>query len=211
MRPDLSPAAMLDAILRKQIDPPLDRVGAALARAGVRADWVTWAGFALGLCAVPAIASKAYLIGLGFILLNRLLDGLDGAVARHTRVSDAGAFLDIALDFIFYPAVPFAFALAQPGEALAAAFLIFSFIASGSSFLAYAAIAAKRGLSTEVRGKKSIYHVGGLTEGSETFIAFALASIFPSWFSIICYVFGILCFVTGGTRIAAAVANFREP
>lgn len=202
---------MLDAALRKGIDPPLDRIGAALARAGLRADWVTWTGFALGLCAVPAIASEAYLAGLGFIMLNRLLDGLDGAVARHSKVSDAGAFLDIALDFVFYPAVPFAFALAQPDKALAAAFLIFSFIASGSTFLAYAAIAAKRGLSTEVRGKKSIYHIGGLTEGSETFLAFALACVFPGWFSVICYVFGILCFVTGGSRIAAAIANFREP
>lgn len=202
---------MLDAPLRKLIDPPLDRVGAALAGAGVHADWVTWAGFALGLCAVPAIAAGAYWVGLGFIILNRLLDGLDGAIARHSAVSDRGAFLDIALDFIFYPAVPFAFALAQPAHALAAAFLIFSFIASGSTFLAYAVLAARRGLSTDLRGKKSIYHIGGLTEGSETFIAFALACILPGWFSMVCYVFGILCFVTGGTRIAAAIADFREP
>jgi len=202
---------MLDVPLRKLIDPPLDRAGAALAGAGLRADWLTWAGFVLGLCAVPTIAAGAYWAGLGFIGLNRLLDGLDGAVARHSAVSDRGAFLDIALDFIFYPAVPFAFALAQPQHALAATFLIFSFVASGSTFLAYATLAARRGLSTDLRGRKSIYHVGGLTEGSETFIAFALACIFPGWFSMICYVFGILCFATGGTRIAVAIADFREP
>jgi len=202
---------MLDAPIRRLIDPPLDRVGAALARAGVRADWVTWAGFVLGLCAVPAIATGTYWAGLGFVALNRLLDGLDGAVARHSKVSDAGAFLDIVLDFIFYPAVPFAFALAQPANALAAAFLVFSFIASGSTFLAYATIAGKRGLTTDLRGKKSFYHIGGLTEGTETFATFALACIFPNWFSIICYVFGTFCFVTGGTRIAAAIANFQDP
>ena len=176
----------------------------------MRADWITWAGFVLGLCAVPAIASGAYLVGLGFIVANRVADGLDGAVARHSRPSDAGAFLDIALDFIFYAAVPFAFALARPADALAAAFLIFAFVASGSTFLAYAVLAGKRGLTTDLNGKKSIYHIGGLTEGSETFAVFALACIFPNWFSVICYMFGTLCFVTAGTRIAAALANFRD-
>lgn len=201
---------MLDAPLRKLIDPSLNRAGTRLAGWGVRADWVTWAGFGLGLCAVPAIAMGAYGWGLGFIVANRALDGLDGAVARHSKVSDAGAFLDIALDFIFYAAVPFAFALARPAEALAAAFLIFSFVASGSTFLAYAILASKRGMTTDLNGKKSIYHIGGLTEGSETFLVFALACLFPDWFSILCYIFGTLCFATGGTRIAAAIANFRD-
>lgn len=202
---------MLDAPLRKLADPPLDRVAAALARAGVHADWVTWAGFALGLAAVPAIALHIYWAGLALIALNRLLDGLDGTIARRTRVSDADAFLDIALDFIFYAAVPFAFALAMPERALAAAYLIFSFVASGSTFLAYAVLAGKRGLATERNGRKSFYHIGGLTEGSETFLAFALACIFPELFSVVAYVFGTLCFVTAGTRIAAALADFREP
>lgn len=202
---------MLDATLRKLVDPPLDRAAVLLARRGVHADWVTWTGFGLGLAAVPAIAFHAYWNGLFLIALNRLLDGLDGAIARRTRVSDAGAFLDIALDFIFYAAVPFAFALAMPERALAAAYLIFSFVASGSTFLAYAVLAGKRGLSTDLNGKKSFYHIGGLTEGSETFLVFALACIFPGWVSVIFYVFGTLCFMTGGARIGAALANFHEP
>ena len=201
---------MLDAPLRKLIDLPLNRAGAALARAGLRPDWVTWGGFALGLAAVPAIAAHRYDIGLGFIVANRIADGFDGAIARHSRVSDAGAFLDIALDFIFYAAVPFAFALARPEEALASAFLALSFVAAGSSFLAYAVIAGKRGLTTDLNGSKSIYHIGGLTEGSETFIAFALACLFPNWFGAICIIFGALCFITAGTRIGAAVVNFRD-
>lgn len=202
---------MLDAPLRKLIDPPLERAATVLARLGVHADWVTWTGFVLGLAAVPAIAFHVYWGGLALIFLNRLFDGLDGAIARHTSVSDAGAFLDIALDFIFYAAVPFAFALAMPERALAAAYLIFSFIASGSTFLAYAVLAGKRGLATERNGRKSFYHIGGLAEGSETFLAFAVACVFPDRFSTVCYVYGTLCFVTGGTRIAAALADFREP
>ena len=186
-------------------------MGAALARAGVRADWVTWAGFVLGLCAVPAIATGTYWAGLGFVALNRLLDGLDGAVARHSKVSDAGAFLDIVLDFIFYPAVPFAFALAQPANALAAAFLVFSFIASGSTFLAYATIAGKRGLTTDLRGKKSFYHIGGLTEGTRNLRNLCAGLHFSKLVQHHLLCLWDLCFVTGGTRIAAAIANFQDP
>ena len=134
---------------------------------GWTANQVTVFGFVVGLFAIPAIAFEAYLVGLALILLNRLADGLDGAVARRTVKTDRGGFLDITLDFIFYSSVPFAFALADPFEnALAAAFLIFSFIGTGCSFLAYAIMAEKRGLSTDIRGQKSLYYLGGLTGGN---------------------------------------------
>ena len=45
------------------------------------------------------------------------------------------------------------------------------------SFLSFAALAAKRGLTTEAQGKKSFYYAAGLAEGGETiavFIAFCL-------------------------------------
>ena len=160
---------MLDARLRRLIDPPLDRLCAPLARYGLSANLATAVGFATGLAAIAAIAAKAYGLGLGLLLLNRLLDGLDGALARRQGITDLGGFLDIVCDFIVYAGVPMAFALADPGaNALPAAFLIFSFIGTASSFLAYAIMAAKRGITTELRGRKSLYYLGGLTEGSET-------------------------------------------
>ena len=146
---------MLDARLRRLIDPPLDRLSAPLVARGISANAVTVAGFALGLGAAAAIAGRAYLLGLALLLLNRLCDGLDGAVARRRGLTDLGGFLDIVLDFLIYAAVPFAFALADPAaNAPAAAFLIFSFMGTGSSFLAYAIMAAKRGVSTELRGQQ---------------------------------------------------------
>ena len=102
---------MLDAAVRKLIDPPLNAAGRALARVGLTANAVTMTGLGLGLASAALIAQGAFLAALGILLLSRLADGLDGAVARATVRTDFGGYLDIASDFLFYGAVPFAFAL----------------------------------------------------------------------------------------------------
>ena len=203
---------MLDARLRRLIDPPLDRLSAPLVVRGISANAVTVAGFAIGLCAAAAIAGRAYLLGLALLLLNRLCDGLDGAVARRRGLTDLGGFLDIVLDFLIYAAVPFAFALADPAaNAPAAAFLIFSFMGTGSSFLAYAIMAAKRGVSSDLRGRKSLYYLGGLTEGAETILLFVLMAIRPDWFEPLAWGFGTLCWITTAGRIWNGVVLLRDP
>ena len=127
------------------------------------------------------IAWQQYLLGLILILASRAADGLDGAVARaNGSTSDRGGFLDIVLDFLFYSSIPFAFALAAPEQnAVAAAFLIWSFIGTGASFLGYAVIAEKRGISTDARGRKSLFYLGGLTEGAETILFLCLVCLWP--------------------------------
>jgi phosphatidylglycerophosphate synthase len=201
---------MLDARLRRLIDPPLDRLCGPFARYGISANLATVAGFAVGLGAMAAIAGQAYGLGLGLLLLNRLLDGLDGALARRAGITDLGGFLDIVGDFIVYAGVPMAFALADPpANALPAAFLIFSFIGTATSFLAFAIMAAKRGITTELRGRKSLYYLGGLTEGSETILAFVLACLWPAWFPLIAWMFGGLCWLTTATRVAVARQTLR--
>ena len=194
--------------MRRLIDPPLDRMGRRLAAAGVSANAVTAAGFAVGLLAVPCLALQWYGAALAVILLNRLGDGLDGAVARRTRLTDLGGYLDIVCDFVFYAAVPFGFALARPENAVPAAFLVFSFAGTGSSFLAFAILAAKRGLSTAARGAKSFYHLGGLTEGSETIALFVLLCLAPGAFPPLAWGFGALCWITTVSRILGAAATF---
>ena len=145
---------MFDAQLRRLVDRVLDPVGALVARTGVTANQISFAGFVLGLGAAVAVAFGAGTAAVLLIIANRLLDGLDGAVARSTGSTDLGAYLDITLDFLFYSAVPFAFAV-PIRPTMAAAFLIFSFVGTGSSFLAFAIIAQKRGISTEIRGKRA--------------------------------------------------------
>lgn len=201
---------MLDARLRKIIDPPLDRLGRRLARLGVTANSITWTGFLVGMGAWALLALGSYPAALACILLNRLADGLDGAVARHARISDLGGYLDIVLDFLFYSGVVFFFAVGRPEEALPAAFLIFSFMGTGASFLAFAAVAAKRGITTAVRGEKSIYYLGGLTEGSETIALFVAICLFPDLFAWFAWIFGALCWVTTAVRIFMAVETFRR-
>ena len=202
---------MLDTRLRRLIDPPLDRLGARIARRGIPADAVTVAGFALGAAAWAALALQAHSAALALILGNRLCDGLDGAVARRTGLTDRGAYLDVVLDFVFYAGVPFFFALGRPEAALPAAFLAFAFMGTAASFLAFAVFAQKRGLSTAARGRKSLYYLGGLTEGTETIALFVLICLVPSWFGPAAWAFGGLCWITTAGRIAAGVAAFSEP
>lgn len=182
---------------RRLLDPP----AAWLSERGVSADAVTFLGFVLGLCAAPLLAIGQYHAALGFILANRLLDGLDGAVARRRGPTDRGAFLDIALDFFFYATVPFGFALADPlAHAVPAAALILAFVGTGSSFLAFATVAGRRGLPAGIRPGKGIHYLGGLTEGAETIAAFVAMCLWPSAFPIIAYGFAALCFLTTVTR-----------
>ncbi|OOY04125.1 CDP-alcohol phosphatidyltransferase family protein [Thioclava sp. F28-4] len=192
---------MIDAALlplqRAMMQPPAE----ALAARGIRADQVTVAGFALGLLAIPALTFHAYWLALALIFINRIADGLDGAIARIKGPTDRGAFLDIALDFLFYALIPVGFALADPARnALAATILIAAFVGTGSSFLAFASIAAKRGMSTDAYPTKGIYYLGGLTEGAETILFFAAICLFPQAFPILAGLFAAACFVTTVTR-----------
>jgi phosphatidylglycerophosphate synthase len=143
------------------------------------------------------------------LLLSRLFDGLDGAVARQTQPTDRGGFLDITLDFIFYAAVVLAFALADPAaNALAAAALLAGFMGTGSSFLAFAVIAAKRQMSKPMSIGKSFYFLGGLTEGTETLVFFVAMCLWPAQFALLAWVFAGLCAVTTAARVVSGYKAF---
>ena len=201
---------MFDSLLRRVIDPPLNAAGRRLARLGVAADAMTVGGFFCGLCAALAIAFRHFEAGLALLALNRLADGLDGAIARATRKTDLGGYLDIVLDFVFYGAIPLAFALAEPAaNGLAAAVLLTSFYANGAAFLAFSAIAAKHGLETQAQGLKSLYYVGGLAEGTETIAVFVAFCLWPSAFPVVAYAFAVLCFLSAGARILFAARTLR--
>lgn len=192
---------MIDAALlplqRRVLRAPARR----LAALGVTADQITLAGFVIGALSLPALAFGLHGLALGLIALNRIMDGLDGAVARLTPPTDRGAFLDIALDFVFYALVPLGFALSDPAQnALPAAVLIAAFVGTGSSFLAFATIAAKRSLRADAHPSKGIYYLSGLTEGAETIALFVAMCLLPDLFSILAYGFAAACAVTTVTR-----------
>jgi phosphatidylglycerophosphate synthase len=201
---------MFDAQLRPLIDRLLNPIGRGLVALGMTANQVTMIGAAFGLIAAGCVAAGLFYPALWFVIANRVIDGLDGAVARASRSSDFGGYLDIVSDFIFYSAIPMAFAVARPETALAAAFLIFSFIGTATSFLGFAILAEKHQVTTQIRGKKAFYYLGGLTEGTETILLFLAMLIWPDYFSLMAIVFGILCWVTTGTRIYAAYRQFND-
>lgn len=192
---------MIDARLQPLLRRALTPLARVLARQGARADMLTLTGFMIGLAAVPALAYGHFGLALALILVNRLFDGLDGAVARLTRPTDRGAFLDIALDFVFYALVPLGFALVDPSaNALPAAVLIAAFVGTGSSFLAFAVIAAGKGMTARAYPTKGIYYLGGLTEGFETIALFVLMCLLPQHFAELAYSFAGLCAITTMTR-----------
>ena len=201
---------MFDAQIRPLIDRLLNPVGRELAARGVTANHVTIIGVIFGLAAAVCVALQLFDFAFWFILLSRVADGLDGAVARASRATDFGGYLDVVCDFVFYSAIPFAFAAAQPENALASAFLIFSFIGTASSFLAFAIFAEKHNISTEIRGKKAFYYLGGLTEGAETILLLLAMVTWPSYFIFMAFGFGLLCWVTTITRVYAAYSQFSH-
>ncbi|MCW5636903.1 MAG: CDP-alcohol phosphatidyltransferase family protein [Rubrivivax sp.] len=195
---------MLDRAALALVRPLLDGAARRLAAAGIGADAVTWTGFAFGAAAAAAIAFEAPLAGLACIVLSRLADGLDGAIARATAPTDRGAFLDITLDFLFYAAVPLGFAVADPpANALPAAVLLAAFIGTGSSFLAFAVLAERRGLASTGYPSKGFFYLGGLTEGTETIACFTLMCLVPQHFAWWAYGFAALCGLTIASRLAA--------
>jgi phosphatidylglycerophosphate synthase len=197
---------MLDGAMRRMLDPLLDRAGLALVRAGIGPMMLTGIGLLLGLASAAAIVAQAHLLALVLFALNRMADGLDGPAARASNGgTDRGGFLDIVADFIVYGAVPLAFAIAAPAtHAAAAAFLLFAFYVNGATFLTFAALAAKRGLSAGERGPKSIYFTAGLAEGTETIIAFAVMMLVPQMFPLVAVLFGLMCLATAGARALLA-------
>lgn len=200
---------MFDRALNDRLQRPLQALARWLAGRGVRADHLTWAGFAVGLLAVPLIASGHPRWALLAMALNRLADGLDGTLARLTTPTDRGAFLDITLDFLFYACIPLAFALANPAaNGLAAAVLLFTFMGTASSFLAFAVLAARRGLTSTAYPRKGFYYLGGLTEATETLAVFTLMCLVPTWFVPLALGFAALCALTTVTRVVAGWQAF---
>ncbi|MCA3562399.1 MAG: CDP-alcohol phosphatidyltransferase family protein [Aestuariivirga sp.] len=200
---------MLDRLALNLVKPAVDAAARHLAARGITADQVTLAGFGFGMLAAVLVASGHSLLAILPLVANRALDGIDGALARLSTSSERGAFLDISLDFVFYAAIPLAFGIAAPSEnALAAAVLLAAFVVTGTSFLAFAVLAEKRGLKSTDYPSKAFYYLGGLTEGTETIACFLAMCLWPQHFAALAYFYAFLCALTAATRLQAGWKAF---
>ena len=193
---------MLDRFALPLFARPHRAVARGLLSFGLTANQVTLLGALLGFAALPLLVAQLYLWALAAILMNRFFDGVDGTMARMVGPTDRGAFLDIVCDFLFYASVPVGFACANPvANALPAAVLLAAFIGTASTFLAFAAVAAKRGQTSPRYPNKGIYYLSGLTEGGETILAFCAMCVWPQHFALIAYGFALACVITTLTRL----------
>ena len=202
---------MLDKHVVPIIKPALKSIAKTLGNAGLRADHTTAIGFVLGLLAVLFAALGMTVTALVMLLLNRLADGLDGELARLQQPTDAGGFLDITLDFIFYAIFPVGFAIADPASnALPAAVLIASFVGTGASFLAFSSMARKHNISHPEFDYKGLYYLDGLAEGTETIICFVLMCLLPQYFAILAWLFAAICLVTTINRVVFGYLTLKR-
>lgn len=201
---------MLDRYVVPRLKAPLQIVAKRVQAYGISADQVTLLGFLIGILALVAVALGFFITALVLLLVNRLADGIDGEIARQSGSTDAGAFLDIVLDFIFYALFPLGFALHDPAtNALAAAVLVSSFVATGASFLAFDTFARGRNIDHPDFAYKGFYYINGLAEGTETIITFVLMCLWPHHFVLIASVFALICVVTAINRVVFSYMTLR--
>jgi phosphatidylglycerophosphate synthase len=192
---------MFDVQLRRLVDPALDRIAVAVARTGTSANAITIIGALVGLGAALTIASGSFLVGLALVIVNRIMDGLDGTIARRNGATAWGGYLDSIADYGFYIAVPIGFAFADPANLWPALLLVSSFTLTAVSFLALAAIMAGRDLG---HGDKAFTYSTGLMEGGETIGFFIIMCLLPQQFPMLASFFAVLCVVTVGQRMLSA-------
>ena len=194
---------MLDEELRRGAKPFYGPAAAALARRGVTGNALTAASLVIAPLCLLAIALGFNVLALFLWLLNRLLDGLDGEVARlRGEASELGSFLDIAADFFMYGGFLAALAVGHPDARLALVVLFFAYYLNGSVFLALSGVLER--LKAERLTERGLHFRRSLTEGFETIVAGVLFLVFPGYVSLIAWVFAALVFYSSGQRLLDA-------
>ncbi len=193
---------MQDAFLRRQKDRLLAPMAGA-AFAGIHPNLVSVIALFVGLGSVAAILAQLYWVGLVLWALNRILDGLDGLIARlHHKQSDFGGYLDLFLDFIIYLTVPLAFAAALPTTAnlWACIALLASYVLNTISWTTLATLLEKRHRQTVTR-LTSMEMPTGLVEGAETIAFYTLFYLLPGQLALLFSMMALLVFFTAAQRI----------
>ncbi|MCB0064962.1 MAG: CDP-alcohol phosphatidyltransferase family protein [Caldilineaceae bacterium] len=201
---------MQDAYLRRQKDRLLTpMIGSAFA--SIHPNTLSVIAMLIGLGSVVAIVWQLYTIGLFLWAVNRVMDGLDGVVARvYQKQSDFGGFLDLVLDFVIYLTVPIAFLIAMPTAAnlWAGIALLTSYVMNSISWTTLAALLEKRQRHSTDR-LTSMEMPTGLVEGAETILFYTLFYLFPAHIAPLFSLMAGLVLFTAGQRVWWAYYHLR--
>jgi phosphatidylglycerophosphate synthase len=199
---------VLDRQIRTVTGPSLERIGGRLAAIGVSADFLTAAGWLIGVGACVAAALAAWYLALVLWLANRVFDGIDGPVARaKDAATERGGYLDVVADFSIYGGFVVAVAVAEPSARLACVSLLFAYYVSGTALLALSSLLEKRRVATS--DDRSLRLTGGLAEGFETIIVYSLMCLWPGSAAAIAWVFAGVVTVTAIQRVGRALQLVR--
>ena len=192
---------MFDRQIQKYTQKPLQHIAKFFLKF-ISPNHMTLIGFSFGVLMCISIIIDQYLIAIIFLFLNRLSDGLDGAMARLQTPTPLGGYLDIVLDFLIYGGFVLSFGITEQNNTFLSMVLLFCYIGTGSTFLAKAAILptlTNQNLNEEI--PKSFHYAVGLVEGTETIIFMVLCLLLPNLFIYFSFIFIILCLITIVFRI----------
>jgi len=168
---------------------------------------VTVVGGVIGLGAAVAASAGWWALALTAWIVNRVVDAMDGAVARvSSRSSDAGGYLDITVDMVVYAAVPLGVGFGRDDQVVwvAVAFVLGSFYVNTITWTYLSAVLEKRGRGAAAAGESTAVTMpAGLVEGAETIVFFGLFLAIPSLAAPIMMVMAALVMVGAGIRFAA--------
>jgi phosphatidylglycerophosphate synthase len=201
---------VFDDVLRALKDRALAPLARALGTA-ISPTTVSLLSFAAGLAAALLLVRRSYLAALASWWLSRLLDGLDGTLARvQGRSSDLGGYLDLLLDFFVYALVPIGLVVGAPSAAslYALGFLLGAFYVNAASWMYLAAILERRGKGAVTSGQATtVATPPGLIAGTETIVFYTLFMLWPERAPALFAVMGALVVVGVGQRIVWAVRH----
>lgn len=210
---------MLDAQLRAAVAPVLDRLSRPLSVRGVAPGSVTAVGLLVGVGACVAVAARAGGVGLGLWLLNRMLDGVDGPLARldgssqpgvGTKLagaSELGGLLDFVADFVVYSGFVVAVSVAHPAARLACVVLLATYLINNVALLSFSSMIER--LKLDFGDERSLRFTSGLAEGAETIVVYVLFCVLPGASTTIAWAFAGLVGVTAVQRVVQAIGVLR--